>query len=668
MKINFGDYSYIDVNNSNKNTYFYNANNPNHQEISEYTFNKQHFNNLLSTKNFDEAYNYASKYTINDPDKDAQFHYKLWMMKMEGNKEKALYSSVGVEDRDKLDFYESVFSGFNLNNLKSNVNNETTNPYAKTYMDYLSNIGGKNATDLSITFAPKTRTLFGIDWIAKDNTNNIDNYYSILGMKESDLTAKGIKVIQNKDGSTSVRFSKSNPLASKLLYSVPEYQRSNYKSGYGFSGTDIIFGNGWINTTIKGYDTENKETSYDTTHEVEEADSFLDMIGNIVKGTTNIGGGNVPGIPFVGFANNIPRRLVDGKNMTIPDTDNYYLTNIRNLINDAKSVKDTYDINRENTYKVTTSEITGSLIPNFYSLKQQLDYNIIDEGQFYDRVNKAKSYLIENTLSHLGKSDFEIYTDIHDEDLYVDDNYEYKEDYDATQRLVKPEQRDYILHLINSANPNDIDINGKISGNKIGAEITIKGKIDEKTGMIKYRDKKIFIPGLLTEEIEKQIGGDSYLQAVKQFNDMQEYGYGYKLYNDEEIKYNGDGTFSYGGQNIDFQKAKMLINKDIIINTTKIGLKNRVANNNYQLIDRDYFAQQAMLIAYNSGNELYKDVPYATLDGTSLDLQTIFAMKGIGNAIQPEYAKNINNSLYNKLTEVYDIYTEIMKELNYFAE
>ena len=159
----------------------------------KYEYSPDHFNELLRNRQYDDAIAYASKYVPNNPKDRRDFETQLNVIKNQGRKITALYSRLD-KDRDLplVEFYDNVFIDGGIERLANNT-------YAENFVDLKKRLGSKidepfgngifglsrekgeieqEATKVSITFMPKKQTLFGVDWLAKDNNEyNIDKFY-----------------------------------------------------------------------------------------------------------------------------------------------------------------------------------------------------------------------------------------------------------------------------------------------------------------------------------------------------------------------------------------------------------------------------------------------------------------------------------------------------------
>ena len=255
MKINFGKYTYFGDINKN-----YNNN-------SQYAFDKSYFDKLIGNRQYNDAADYASKYHFSDPQTQMELENDIANLRRNGRILSAIYSKIDrPQDLARVEFANSVFKDGGIESLLQSDNKETKN-YAKRFMDIKSRIGSKEtytgvfdttptveeATSLSVSFEPKKQTFLGIDWLNPDNDNNIDNFYEQSGLTQKQLETAGVRVI-NKDGKTTLNFTKDNPLANEILYNIPKAVNKNRAGDLG-----VLNWGGDKNVTITGYNAKGEK-------------------------------------------------------------------------------------------------------------------------------------------------------------------------------------------------------------------------------------------------------------------------------------------------------------------------------------------------------------------------------------------------------------------------
>ena len=248
MKVSFGNYSYYNPND--------NSAVPKGNAINKYKFNNSLFQQLIANRQYQDAADYASQFHFDDPATQRAHENDILNLRREGRKIAAVYGRIDDVDKlNKISFLDHVFVDGGLEQISDN-------PYAKRFAEFKQNLGSthkkgvvgysneidEEATAISFTFAPEKQTLFGIDWLAKDNTKrSVESFYANSGLNEAQLKSAGVEVT-HKDGFTTIKFDKSNPLANKIIYNALPGTSKGDSGG----GSDY-------NIILKGYNSDGKE-------------------------------------------------------------------------------------------------------------------------------------------------------------------------------------------------------------------------------------------------------------------------------------------------------------------------------------------------------------------------------------------------------------------------
>ena len=352
MKINFGNYTYFDNVADNQTI----SATDNNSFVKKYAFDKNKFNELITNRQYNDAADYAAQFHFSDPKVQKEHENDIINLRREGRVLGAIYSKINnKDDLNKIEFYDKVFVDGGLEQLENN-------PYAEKFIDYKRRLGSNiedgeikdEATRLSITFEPeKQYGIFGIDWISKDNKNNIDNFYAQSGLNEQQLKAAGVKII-HKDDKTILDFDKSNELANKIIFNLPKYKKRMGDFGLRSSGKNIS------------------------------------IVGYTAKGESTIDKHNESSALFT----------------------SYYSTNfenIQNLINSSKKAKESYFKKNNLDHKDYSSTIGPMISDELASLQSALNSGQIDETE-YNKQAKAMAPHIFAAINTLGSSNYEMYT------------------------------------------------------------------------------------------------------------------------------------------------------------------------------------------------------------------------------------------------------------------
>ena len=294
MAINFGTYSYIGPLEAGKTSKDYEFNDKVREKIQQ----------MLSEKRYIDAANELAKYSFADTKEDERFWSYIQNLKDQGSIAEAVYSRINNDDdKEKLMFSSNVFTSGGLDNFNQvdrsgEIRNK--NKYAemfglaKRYLgtypsgsDFDPGIASprlndkniKEATKLEFTFQQAQQKFLGLDALAKDNNMTIDNFYKVSGLSEVDLAKAGIFPKRNDDGSSTITFDKSNPLANQLIVSLTKLHDFD-KSLMGEIG-DILFAGGSQHVKVKGYDRDGNSTNWTT----DERDGAIEHMAWLVEHT-----------------------------------------------------------------------------------------------------------------------------------------------------------------------------------------------------------------------------------------------------------------------------------------------------------------------------------------------------------------------------------------------
>lgn len=341
MKINFGDYTWFgDL--DDKRNITYNAKDPTQKEFESKQFNDDYFNQLISNRQYEDAANYANQFHFNNPRIQRAHLNDIANLRRNGRILASCYNKIhDTQTLNKVEFFDKVFVNGGLETLE---NNEYANKFIEAKRKLGSFSGGitaetdnkginiilksQEATKLEVTFQPKVQKFLGIDWLAKDNDKNIDNFYTQSGLNERALKTQGVEVI-NKDGRTTLRFDKSNPLANKIIYNLPRRERN------GDTPIPQIGGN--IDVSIVGLDSKN--------------------------------------------------RRIKNQNMFSN------LTQIQDIIDSAKNTKEQYFKQNDLTEKQYSSTVAGNIDDNLAMLQEALKEGSITQQEFNKQYSINCGYI-----------------------------------------------------------------------------------------------------------------------------------------------------------------------------------------------------------------------------------------------------------------------------------
>lgn len=634
MVVNYGFYSTINPANGDKTRYSVEDYEKKYN-VKARKYDANHFQNLLDKHQYREAYTYASNYVPNDPKQQQEYLKQLNVLKNNAGKAEALYSKIDTIPgaREATDFSDAVFKDGGLEKLSNNK-------YADKFIDWKRNFGSiieqdndgnktikAEATSLSMTFKPKKQIgIFGWDWIAADNNNNIDNFYEVSGLNEQQLKAKGVNVIHNEDGGVTIRFDKSNELANKIMVNVNKFEDSALRQ---------MFGNDSPQVSIIGYDSQGKALDDEYLNSNTTRSSLTNT--GITRYTEN-------GIIYKGSTGN---------------------EGIRRMIEDASNVKQNTLESLSLDKKVYTSTVTNNISDGWAKIQNDYKKGLLTPAAYNAALDKYQSE-IKELLTNIGAGQYQIYTNAYNENPLSD----------GVLREAGSETHQSILSHI-SANVGDIVIKGMIVGGKKGIVIEVpaiqksnkdlKSDMEIPDAMLTAR-YQYFIPGVLNDKVQNAIDSDTTSRCAQTINEMQDWNYTYTTNDGIDITPDGEGTFTIGNQTgKSVEDVGRYINKDMALADAKMLMAQQYVNNNKEFVNAKGYEARCRELAYSIANEMYPDVPLTLDNSTMLSMTDIFNMKGTGSDILPEYDSKMAHTVSTKLSELFDCYERLMANINLYT-
>ena len=631
----------------------------------DYAFNDQYFDQLISEQQYSDAADYLSNFKFNDIERQTKLNDDIAYYRQQAKKQEYLNKHLLNDDeRDKVTFANAIFDPDKLNSLvvrpnyvlpngqpdKAKMSSWHSNKYAEEFMEFKKQLGSSDdveATALQIEFAPEKRTFLGIDFLARDNDNTIDEFYKRTGLDAKTLEAYGVRTSRDKDGYTTITFDKTNPLSNKILYNIknPGYKRND----------DVFMDS---TTKITGVDKNGNTIAQTRQWKEGEHRAALDVVGQIF-GPVNI---------YRYLLSPNAKRNRDSFTLR-PGVSNEALE-FQSRIEEAMQAKDNVE-KLAGTNKIQVS----STVFDFENDKTEIIRQrrrrgeITTDEQMNKELERAKEDQLQLILAG-GVSTQKFYSNLNNENPL-----------DRTQRELGPEDRALILRNIGNVyakNKNLVTVENQIVDGQVGILITAYGPYNDKftekddfKNSSSGRDIQLFIPGLDTYRgLQQRINSDTKFKAMQEANDIKEWDYTYNTVAGLPIKYDGKNGYTINGKSVTEQDVQREINKDYIKRYLKDQLiyDNLSASNN--IISRDDFTRQAKERSVEAFFDLYPNVDLTKTDGSRYKLEDLFTdrvrLDLLNDIDNNETARTTKYQLYNQLKDLYDIYGYILSGLDYY--
>lgn len=614
MKIGFGNYTYFDPNADDKKTY----KTATYAQKQQYAFNQDKFNQLIANRQYNDAADYAAMFHFSDPKTQKEHENDIINLRRNGRVLGAIYSRIDDPNAlAQIEFYDKVFVDGGLEQL-------TGNTYADQFAEYKKRLGSsikyntigkdvvtKEATRLSITFQPEKRTFLGIDWLAKDNKNNIDNFYEQSGLTEQQLKTAGVTV-SHKDGKTTLDFDKSNSLANQIIFNLPTDKHYLGDAPMTSSGDNVA---------IVGYNAKGEVTGYGRTHS-----AIKDLITSAKSAKESY-----------------------FKKTDLAEKD--YSSTIGPAIDDnlealkaAHAAGEIDDTTFNRQFKILGSNVTAAIQSlgsgNYEMYTNSYNEELTDET-LISADNEQRAHLV-NLISSTNPKDLQLLSMCSNGKIgtLVVINAggltsKQKEDLEGT---AKPEDQ-YSTRRIEIFIPGFMQeqAQAKINGN------TSSRSVQEVNSMLDW----------------------NYTYKCSNGTEIMPDGKGGFVKNNKPIDKN---------EAIKEINKDMII-QDAVSNLKFNYLSwngNLISDKDNSLFGAEEYEKMARLISVRASNELNPRVPLTKTDGSDYTVDELFNMKGLStsnylyNEENGEISQSIPYQIGQKIHDIYSIYDAIMKELQYY--
>lgn len=491
---------------------------------------KKIYDKFISDGDFVGAANYLSRAYFSDPVKQQMVNQTIKSLRTDGRRIQGMMSHADDTQKAAYSFLNAVNNNKVLPGLNNGIDSEgnrrkSTNGFSKAYSDALRNLGSTKNTDaegISIKFGGKTekRTLFGIDWLAKDVEYNDDAFIDML--KRTHLTKEALikagAKIKVQNGQYILDISKRSSLFNKIYDGIRNIKNNNGLYRFQIAGIDA-----------KGNIIKNNE-SYRPASAMERSE--LKHQG--IDVATRVGASSSP----------------------IEESDGYYFNPSVSMITNFEAPAKAIESANQTIRPVKSMSGDGSGVSTVSSMI--LPFNSARRKQISDALNTgrlntelANALVKENgnaILNGLMNADFTQY------EMYVTDE-ENPDDHTTVRHSVdtsneKANIQDLLRAAIASGKFDpETQVSLGMQGNQTGYVITIPTKVAENTETgnrvedIKQNSRQIFIPDFMNGEAEKLFSQNSQTRAMKELASMEMYNYTVDIPQDGRLNvYNDPST------------------------------------------------------------------------------------------------------------------------------
>lgn len=491
---------------------------------------KKIYDKFISDGDFVGAANYLSRAHFSDPVKQQMVNQTIKSLRTDGRRIQGMMSHADDTQKAAYSFLNAVNNNNVLPGLNNGIDSEgnrrkSTNGFSKDYSDALRNLGSTKNTDaegISIKFGGKTekRTLFRIDWLAKDVEYNDDAFNDML--KRTHLTKEALikagAKIKVQNGQYILDISKRSSLFNKIYNGIRNIKNVN----------------GLYRFQIAG----------------------IDAKGNIIKNNESYRPSSVMEIGELKHQGIDVARRVGASSSPIEESDGYYFNPSVSMITNFEAPAKAIESANQTIRPVKGMSGDGSGVSTVSSMI--LPFNSARRKQISDALNTgrlntelANALVKENgnaILNGLMNADFTQY------EMYVTDE-ENPDDHTTVRHSVdtsneKANIQDLLRAAIASGKFDpETQVSLGMQGNQTGYVITIPTKVDENTGTgnriedIKQNSRQIFIPDFMNGEAEKLFSQNSQTRAMKELASMEMYNYPVDIPQDGRLNvYNDPST------------------------------------------------------------------------------------------------------------------------------
>lgn len=490
---------------------------------------KKIYDKFISDGDFVGAANYLSRAHFSDPVKQQMVNQTIKSLRTDGRRIQGIMSHADDTQRAAYSFLNAVNNNNVLPGLNNGIDSEgnkrkSTNDFSKAYSEALRSLGSTKTTDaegISIKFGGKTekRTLFGIDWLAKDVEYNDDAFNDML--KRTHLTKEALikagAKIKVQNGQYILDISKRSSLFNKIYDGIRNIKNDKGLYRFQIAGIDA-----------KGNIIKNNE-SYRPASAMERGNlkhQGIDIATRVGASSSPIEESNGYYFnPSISMINNFeaPAKAIESANQAIRP--------VKGMSGDGSGV----------------STVSSMILP-FNSARRKQISDALNTGRLNTEL--ANALVKENgdaILNGLMNADFTQY------EMYVTDEEDSDDHTTVRHSVDSSNEKANIQDLLRAAIASgkfdpETQVSLGMQGNQTGYVITIPTKMDKNTETgnriedIKENSRQIFIPDFMNGEAEKVFSQNSQTRAMKELASMEMYNYPVDIPQDGRLNVYNDPT------------------------------------------------------------------------------------------------------------------------------
>lgn len=682
-----------------------------YDKLDDFRYDEKYAQSLLDSRQYDKYADYQSNFEDVDVAKQRAFELQMKKDRQIWARQKAIHdkASANQDYAEAIDYWESISEPGGVNKLRSyyktqpKVNGEyKSNKYLDEAAELIKNMGGEDATHLSITFKGAKQNLFNNDldnipvigWLTdvldKDNENTIEQFYATSGLTRNDLEKNGVEIIED-GGNTTIRFAKSNNLTHNILYNVPKATTSSR-----------------YQPRLESY-VQNEDGTFEQTWNTQRNTfyrrdyfglrPYIDLLGGGVVGTVldnitnprSLFGDNEPANLISRHMTNNAQNSLLGYINRMSSDNNYISGDLRQ--GGAESWLDKNSALSEFSRLVDDARFKSEEI--YDSFEKDLTYSTLVGGELWDGLEELNALYNRGDITpaeyrarreELGADKLSLIRAMGSSGYEFWSNYNNDDPEDETVEQLSNNDRARLLNYIQGVSESRLNAYAGMMNDQFGTWIVVNRpstKVDTDDAKIfdvgNESEIAVFIPGLWTEEAQNKINNDSATRSRNEINELQKWEYAYNTLDGDNVsydKYTGNWIHKYSdGQQeaIDAESARLIIERDMLAEDGATAIKYNYLNARGEITDLEGYRQAAMQTAYAAANALKPDVPLlkdyndpSTIMSVSEVFNNIFLndSQGFVPIINDEYYDTLNYKVSDKLKDIaylYQVYMDAIK-------